>query len=85
MNFGENILYGFSLALMMASWKIAEQAKPALAVILGILAWSTLFLPRMFIWPQPEQKNTQWWWLLAGALGLIGVPIAIHIQNKRRR
>lgn len=85
MNIGDAFFYGLSLALMMVSWRFARVGKPALAIILGVMAWSALFLPRMLLWPNPDKTNVEWFWLLVGALGFICVPAIIFMQTKRRR
>lgn len=68
MSIGKVILSEIMWALMMMPWKVAKQGKVLMSIILGVLAWCALFLPRMLIWPNPEQINTEWWWLLIGAV-----------------
>lgn len=84
MNVGDAVFQGISLALMMRSCKVAEQCRLVPTIILGVLAWCALFLPRMLIWPNPDQ-NTQWWLLLIGALAFVGGPLLALVLTKRKK
>jgi hypothetical protein len=84
MGIAKFISYAVMWMAVMWSWKVAKQGKSIPAIILGIVAWCALFLPQMLIWPNPEQKNIEWWWLAIGVFGLIGVPLAILIEGKKR-
>lgn len=70
----------------MSSFKAAEELRLARAILLGVVAWSALFLPRIFIWPTTARPLSEWWWLLIGALAYIGGPLlTAYLQKKKNK
>jgi drug/metabolite transporter (DMT)-like permease len=85
MGVGDAVFYGTTWMFMFFSWNSAKRYEIWKALIFGTIAWCALFLPRLLLWPNQQQENTEWWWLILGALTFIGWPALIFLYKTKKR